>query len=192
MHVEAKQPERTYGEIRRDARRGDAPSPRTSALATVASSSGLGEAEAAVHRMPLADVHFHEVGARRRHRRHRRQRGGASTYLGAEVVVSPLPMGRGFVKARHGILPLPAPAAVECLRGVPTYGVDLDVELVTPTGAAIVATVASRFERWPTFAPERIGWGAGTRELPGSTEPAPRRARRGRRVERRPTPDATT
>ena len=52
-------------------------------------------------------------------------------------------MGRGFVKARHGILPLPPPAAVECLRGVPTYGVDLDVELVTPTGAAILATVAS-------------------------------------------------
>src|SRR6202035_5660136 len=73
---------------------------------------------------------------------------------------------RGFVKARHGILPLPPPAALECLRGVPTYGIDLDVELVTPTGAAIIATVASRFERWPTFAPERIGFGAGTRELP--------------------------
>jgi uncharacterized protein (TIGR00299 family) protein len=74
-------------------------------------------------------------------------------------------MGRGFVKARHGILPLPAPAAVECLRGVPTYGVDIDAELVTPTGAAIVATIATRFERWPTFAPERIGFGAGHREL---------------------------
>src|SRR6185295_19148690 len=80
-------------------------------------------------------------------------------------VGSPLPMGRGFVKARHGILPLPPPAALECLRGVPTYGVDLDAELVTPTGAAIVATVASRFERCPTFAPERIGFGAGTREM---------------------------
>jgi uncharacterized protein (DUF111 family) len=75
-------------------------------------------------------------------------------------------MGRGFVKARHGVLPLPPPAAVECLRGVPTYGVDLDAELVTPTGAAILATTAARFERWPTFAPERVGFGAGTRELP--------------------------
>src|SRR6185295_17042547 len=63
-------------------------------------------------------------------------------------------------------LPLPAPAAVECLRGVPTYGVDLEAELVTPTGAAIVATVASRFERWPAFAPDRVGFGAGQRELP--------------------------
>ena len=75
-------------------------------------------------------------------------------------------MGRGFVKARHGVLPLPPPAAVECLRGVPTYGVDIDAELVTPTGAAILATIAARFERWPTFAPEHIGFGAGQRELP--------------------------
>ena len=52
-----------------------------------------------------------------------------------------------------------------CLAGVPTYGVDLEAELVTPTGAAIVATVAQRFERWPAFRPERIGWGSGTRRL---------------------------
>jgi hypothetical protein len=55
---------------------------------------------------------------------------------------------------------------VECLRGVPTYAVEIDAELVTPTGAAILATAAARFERWPTFAPERVGFGAGTRELP--------------------------
>ena len=90
----------------------------------------------------------------------------ALSYLGAEVVGAPLPMGRGFVKARHGILPLPPPAVVECLRGVPTYGIELDAELVTPTGAAILATVATRFDRWPTFAPERVGFGAGQRELP--------------------------
>jgi pyridinium-3,5-bisthiocarboxylic acid mononucleotide nickel chelatase len=110
-------------------------------------------------------VHFHEVGAvdaivdivgA----------AAALTYVGAEVIGSPLPMGRGFVKARHGILPLPPPAVVECLRGVPTYGIDLDAELVTPTGAAILATAASRFERWPTFRPERVGFGAGQRELP--------------------------
>jgi uncharacterized protein (DUF111 family) len=75
-------------------------------------------------------------------------------------------MGKGFVSARHGTLPLPAPAVVDCLRGVPTYAVPLDAELVTPTGAAIVASIAARFERWPTFAPERVGWGGGQRELP--------------------------
>jgi uncharacterized protein (TIGR00299 family) protein len=124
----------------------------------------LGDAEANVHAMPLDEVHFHEVG------------GvdaivdivGASAafdWLGATVVASPLPMGRGFVGARHGTLPLPAPAVVDCLAGVPTYGVDLDAELVTPTGAAIVASMATRFERWPSFSPERAGWGGGQREL---------------------------
>ncbi|MCK6587338.1 MAG: nickel pincer cofactor biosynthesis protein LarC [Polyangiaceae bacterium] len=163
VHLEAPQPERTYGAI--DAMLANAPLPARVASLARNIFRRLGEAEAAVHRMPLQDVHFHEVGAvdaivdivgA----------AAAIAYLGAEVVASPLPMGRGFVKARHGILPLPPPAAVECLRGVPTYGVDLDAELVTPTGAAIVATVAARFERWPTFAPERVGFGAGTRELP--------------------------
>ena len=163
VHVEAAQPERTYGEI--DAMLvASTLEAKTKELARRIFRR-LGEAEAAVHRMPLEDVHFHEVGAvdaivdivgA----------AAALTYLGAEVVGSPVPMGRGFVKARHGILPLPPPAAVECLRGVPTYGIDLDVELVTPTGAAILATAATRFERWPAFSPDRIGFGAGQRELP--------------------------
>jgi uncharacterized protein (TIGR00299 family) protein len=88
-------------------------------------------------------------------------------YLNAdEVVASPLPVGRGFVRAEHGHLPLPAPATVACLTGVPTYSVDLETELVTPTGAAIIATVAKRFERWPNIRPEASGYGAGTQELP--------------------------
>jgi uncharacterized protein (TIGR00299 family) protein len=163
VHVEASQPERTYGSI--DAMLAAAPlEPPVRDLARRIFRR-LGEAEAAVHKMPLDDVHFHEVGAvdaivdivgA----------AAALAYLGAEVVGSPLPMGRGFVKARHGVLPLPPPAVVACLRGVPTYGVALDAELVTPTGAAILATVATRFERWPTFAPERVGHGAGQRELP--------------------------
>jgi pyridinium-3,5-bisthiocarboxylic acid mononucleotide nickel chelatase len=163
VHVEAPQPERTYGEI--DAMLAAAPLDGATAALARRIFRRLGEAESSVHRVPLDDVHFHEVGAvdaivdivgA----------AAAVAYLGAEVVGSPLPMGRGFVNARHGVLPLPAPAAVECLRGVPTYGVPLDAELVTPTGAAIVATVAARFERWPAFAPERVGFGAGHRELP--------------------------
>jgi hypothetical protein len=163
VHVETPQPERTYSAI--DAMLVSAPlDPEVATLARKIFRR-LGEAEARVHRMPLDEVHFHEVGAidaivdivgA----------AAAFAYLGAEVVASPLPMGHGFVNARHGILPLPPPAVVECLRGVPTYGVDLDAELVTPTGAAIVSAVATRFERWPTFAPERMGWGAGQRELP--------------------------
>jgi uncharacterized protein (DUF111 family) len=74
-------------------------------------------------------------------------------------------MGRGFVTAAHGKLPLPAPATVECLAGFATYDGGLDFEFVTPTGAAIVGAQAAGSHRWPSMAPERIGWGAGTAEL---------------------------
>jgi hypothetical protein len=77
-----------------------------------------------------------------------------------------VPLGRGFVTARHGTLPLPAPATVHCLRGVPTHGTDVEAELVTPTGAALLAALATRFESWPTFVPEHVGYGAGSRALP--------------------------
>ncbi len=125
----------------------------------------LAEAEAQVHRVPVAEVHFHEVG-------------GVDAlvdivgavaslaHLEARVVVSPLPLGRGVVRCQHGVLPLPAPATLLCLRGVPTYDAGIEGELVTPTGAALLATVAQRFERWPSFAVDAVGWGAGSRALP--------------------------
>jgi uncharacterized protein (TIGR00299 family) protein len=163
VHVEGSQPERTYGSI--DDMLFD--SELSHGIKNIARRIflKLGDAEATVHKTALADVHFHEVG------------GvdaivdivgaaAAFDWLGATVVGSPLPMGRGMIGARHGTLPLPAPAVVDCLQGVPTYGVDLDQELVTPTGAAILATMAARFERWPSFSPERIGWGGGRSELP--------------------------
>jgi uncharacterized protein (TIGR00299 family) protein len=125
----------------------------------------LGEAESEVHRIPLDEVAFHEVGAVDAIV----DIVGAAAcfeYLAAEVVASPLPMGRGSVRCQHGILPLPAPATVACLRGVPTIDAGIEAELVTPTGAAIIATVARRFVAWPSFTPERVGWGFGTRGLP--------------------------
>jgi hypothetical protein len=125
----------------------------------------LAEAESRVHGVPLQRVHFHEVGA-----------GdaifdivGAAAcfcYLAGRVVVTSLPMGRGFVNSRHGVLPLPAPAVVECLLGLPTVDAGIDAELVTPTGAAIVASVAHEFARWPAMRPERVGWGWGSQSLP--------------------------
>jgi uncharacterized protein (TIGR00299 family) protein len=162
VHVEGQQPERTYGAIERmlaESKLGATTKDLAQRIFR-----RLGEAEAKVHKMPLAAVHFHEVG------------GvdaivdivgaaAALSWLGARVIASPLPMGRGFVKARHGTLPLPAPAVVDCLKGIPTYGVDVEAELVTPTGAAIVASVAERFEKWPSFSPEAVGWGGGQREL---------------------------
>lgn len=125
----------------------------------------LAEAEAFVHRSDVEAVTFHEVGAVDAIA-DVVGAAAALSYLQAELVCSPLPMGHGSIRCRHGILPLPAPATVACLRGVPTYDANVEAELVTPTGAAIVASQATRFERWPSLAPLAIGWGAGTRQLP--------------------------
>jgi uncharacterized protein (TIGR00299 family) protein len=162
VHLEAEQPERTYATVRRVIDDSSL-SPHVKELAH-ATFRKLAEAEAKVHRSSLDDVHFHEVGAIDA-LVDVVGSAAALDWLGAEVVVSPLPMGRGFVKARHGVLPLPPPATVECLRGFPTYDGGVDFEFVTPTGAAIVAAHAKRAARWPSMAPARVGWGAGTAKL---------------------------
>ncbi len=125
----------------------------------------LAEAEAFVHRSSVEAVTFHEVGAVDAIA-DVVGAAAALAYLQADLVCAPLPMGYGSVVCRHGILPLPAPATVACLRGVPTYDAGIEAELVTPTGAAIVASQTVRFERWPSLTPLAIGWGAGTRQLP--------------------------
>lgn len=162
VHIERDQPERTYGDIDRMLIDSSLPEKTKSIARRIFRK--LGEAEATVHRMPLESVHFHEVGAVDSIV----DIVGAAAciaYLGAEVIASPLPMTHGFIRAQHGVLPLPPPAVVECLQGVPTYPVDLQMELVTPTGAAIASTLATSFERWPSFAPLRTGWGGGKREI---------------------------
>ena len=161
--VEGRHPERSWREIRAliDAARLD------DAVKNIALEAfrRLAEAEARVHGVSEDDVVFHEVGAVDSIVDVVAAT-AAFSYLGGHVVASPLPMGRGTVRARHGALPLPAPATVYCLRGVPTYDGGAGVELVTPTGACLVATVAREFAAWPSMKPERIGWGAGTRDLP--------------------------
>jgi pyridinium-3,5-bisthiocarboxylic acid mononucleotide nickel chelatase len=162
VHVDAAQPTRTYATIRTMLDAANLPDGvKARAQRTF---RRLAVAEGKVHRSAIDDVHFHEVGAvdaivdvvgT----------AAALEWLGAELVVSPLPMGRGFVKAAHGILPLPAPATVECLNGLTTYDAGVDFEFVTPTGAAIVGAHASGSSRWPSMAPERVGWGAGTASL---------------------------
>jgi len=162
VRVHAPQPPRTYATIRAmldEARLDEAV--RARAHRTF---RRLAEAEAKVHRTSPDAVHFHEVGAVDAIVDVVGS-AAAIAYLDAELVVSPLPMGRGFASASHGRLPLPAPATVECLAGLATYDAGIDFELVTPTGAAIVGAHASRCERWPAMAPERVGWGAGAAEL---------------------------
>ena len=125
----------------------------------------LARAEAQVHACPVDAVHFHEVGAVDSIV-DITAAAIAFDYLQAQVVCSPLPLGRGSIRSAHGIIPLPAPATVLCLSGVPTYDAGLAAELVTPTGACLVVAVAQSFGGWPSFRPERVGLGAGTKEWP--------------------------
>lgn len=162
VHVDSPQPPRTYASVRALLDR--APLPEGVRARAHRTFLRLATAEARVHRATLDDVHFHEVGAIDAIAD---VVGSAAAldYLGAELLVSPLPMGRGFVHAAHGKLPLPAPATVECLAGLATYDGGIDFEFVTPTGAAIVGAHAAGSHRWPSMTPERSGWGAGTADL---------------------------
>ena len=127
----------------------------------------LAHAEARVHRVRPEQVRFHEVGAVDAVV----DVCGVALALDAlaadRVACSPLPIGRGLTSAAHGSLPLPAPATLELLRGAPLHGVDDDVELVTPTGAALVTALAGdRFGPPPPLTLEAVGYGAGSRDLP--------------------------
>jgi uncharacterized protein (TIGR00299 family) protein len=127
----------------------------------------LGEAEARVHDVPLEKIHFHEVGAV----------DAIVDIVGASIgfhamgiesfACSALNVGGGTVKMAHGVLPIPAPATANLLLGKPTYSNGVQQELVTPTGAAIVATLCDSFGPQPPMSVSAIGYGAGTADLEG-------------------------
>ena len=125
----------------------------------------LAASEAHIHNCSTEEVHFHEVG-------------GIDAivdivgtaigldYLGIEnIIASHIPLGKGFVTCSHGKLPVPAPATLDILKGIPVYGTDIPHELVTPTGAAIIVTVAEGFGPMPAMSMTGVGYGAGQREL---------------------------
>ncbi len=125
--------------------------------------SQLAEAEAKVHGCKPDEVHFHEVGAVDSIIDIVGAAIGLS-YLGIDKLVSsPLPLGHGWVECDHGKLPLPAPAVCELIKDIPVYGVDLEEELVTPTGAAIIKALAYSFGPFPPMTVEKVGYGAGSR-----------------------------
>jgi uncharacterized protein (TIGR00299 family) protein len=125
----------------------------------------LGEAEAAVHDVPIEKIHFHEVGAVDAIVDFVGACIGFS-FLGVErFACSPLNVGGGTAKMAHGVLPVPAPATARLLLGKPTYSTGIQKELVTPTGAAIVATVCDSFGPQPPMSVSSIGYGAGTTDL---------------------------
>jgi hypothetical protein len=125
----------------------------------------LAEAEAKIHGVSVEEVHFHEVGAV----------DAIVDIVGAaigfwrlgieKIYASSVHTGTGFVKAAHGLMPVPAPATLELLRGVPVYARDIYHELVTPTGAAILTTYCQDFGPMPEMKAERIGYGAGEKNL---------------------------
>jgi pyridinium-3,5-bisthiocarboxylic acid mononucleotide nickel chelatase len=127
----------------------------------------LGEAEARVHDVPLEKIHFHEVGAVDAIV----DIVGACIgfhFLGLEkFACSALNVGGGTVKMAHGTLPVPAPATANLLQGKPTYSNGVPKELVTPTGAAMVATLCDSFGPQPAMSVAAIGYGAGTADLEG-------------------------
>ena len=126
----------------------------------------LAEAEAKVHGTSIEKVHFHEVGAVDSIAD---IVGSAIGFdlLGIErVISSPVPTGRGYVEIAHGRCSIPAPATGELLRGVPLESLDVEGELTTPTGAAIVAALADEFGPLPAMTVEQIGYGAGQQDFP--------------------------
>ncbi len=124
----------------------------------------LAEAEATVHGTTPEEIHFHEVGAVDAIV----DIAGVATALALlamdRLACSPLPMGSGYVEAAHGRLPVPAPAVVELVRGCPTAECGEGGERTTPTGAAILVTLAEAFGPIPPMVPEAVGYGAGERE----------------------------
>jgi hypothetical protein len=125
----------------------------------------LAEAEAKVHNMPVEEVHFHEVGAV----------DSIVDIVGAAIgfellgidkfACSALDVGAGQVKTAHGLLPVPAPATAELLRGAPMYTSGIARELVTPTGAAIATTLSTRYAQIPEMTLQAVGYGAGSANL---------------------------
>lgn len=125
----------------------------------------LAEAEGHVHGTPIEQVTFHEVGAVDSIIDIVGTAIGLAALDVGRVYVSPLPLGSGLVRSQHGVIPVPGPATAELLRGFPSRIGDGDAELVTPTGAAIVATLARPGEVPPSLRIEAVGYGAGTRVL---------------------------
>ncbi len=125
----------------------------------------LAAAEAKVHNIEVEKVHFHEVGAV----------DSIVDIVGSaigfellgidEFACSRLDVGAGQVKTEHGLLPVPAPATTDLLRGAPTYSSGVERELVTPTGAAIATTLATRYAEIPPMTLQTIGYGAGSADL---------------------------
>jgi hypothetical protein len=126
----------------------------------------IASVEAKIHRKPAGEIHFHELGGL----------DSIVDIVGSlwgfqqigidKLYVSKVNVGSGFVKCEHGILPVPAPATLALMKGKPIYSSDVERELLTPTGAALLTSLGSEFGQMPPMTVERVGYGAGRDELP--------------------------
>jgi pyridinium-3,5-bisthiocarboxylic acid mononucleotide nickel chelatase len=156
---------RTYGHIAAMVEEARLPERvRSRALATF---EALAVAEGRLHRRPPEQVHFHEVGALDAIIDIVGTAAALEVLEVDEVHASPVANGMGMTRSAHGVLPIPAPAVVELLRSAPTYGLDLPVELTTPTGAALLAANATGWGPMPPMEVRAVGFGAGSREIDG-------------------------
>jgi pyridinium-3,5-bisthiocarboxylic acid mononucleotide nickel chelatase len=127
--------------------------------------AALAQAEAKIHGVAADKVHFHEVGAT----------DSIVDIMAAAIGIdeleidamhfSPIPLGRGVARSQHGVLPVPGPATLELLKGLPTFGIDIESETVTPTGAAIVRALGKSCGDQPSMTIEKIGYGTGQKEF---------------------------
>ena len=163
VEVRGKQPHRHLRHIEELIRAADLdPGVRQRALEVF---GRLADAEAEVHGSTREQVHFHEVGAADALVDVVGTIEGLRSVGVDEVYASPLRLGRGAVRSEHGLIPVPAPATAMLLRGVPVEMPDIEAELVTPTGAALLTTLVRNWSAPPVFRLERIGVGAGQRDL---------------------------
>jgi hypothetical protein len=139
----------------------------TAKKTAIAIFEALGAAEAKIHNTPVEKIHFHEVGAVDAIVDIVCAAVGAEALGVDEIVCSSLNVGGGTVNCAHGTFPVPAPATLELLKDAPLYSSGVQAELVTPTGAAIVKTLARRFAAFPEMKIEKSGYGAGSRDFPG-------------------------
>ncbi len=165
IRVPGEQPERHLSDIRTLIEK--AALPEKAARQALKAFSTLAEVEAKLHNASPDHIHFHEVGAVDAILDIVGVCVGLELLEITDLICSPLNVGSGHVNAAHGTLPVPAPATAELLKDIPVYSTGVDGELVTPTGAALVATLASEFGSLPAMKIAKIGYGAGAKDFPG-------------------------
>jgi len=125
----------------------------------------IAQAESKIHRKDIDKIHFHEIGGLDSIIDITSAVIGIKTLGIEEIHSSALPVGKSFVKCTHGVIPVPAPATLELLKNIPTYSGGIESEMITPTGAGIISTLAKSFGERPLMKIERIGYGAGEKEF---------------------------